>query len=66
MTRSVCQCHVRLGPRPDGFYSDAERDAFVEKQTKALTKALDYAKSRPAAEDGRIYYRPRWSNYKEI
>ena len=52
MTRSVCRCHIRLGPRPDGFYSDAERDAFIEKQTKALTEALDNAMSRPPLKMG--------------
>ena len=35
-----------IGPRSDGFYNDAERDAFMEKQTKALTEALDRSTSR--------------------
>ena len=52
MTQSVCRCHTRLGPRPDGFYSDAERDAFQEKQTKALTEALNAAMSRPPLKMG--------------
>ena len=52
MTRSVCRCHIRLGPRPDGFYNDAERDAFMEKSTKALTKALNNAMSSPPLKMG--------------
>ena len=47
-----CRCHTRLGPRSDGFYNDAERDAFMEKQTKALTKALNFAASRPPLKMG--------------
>ena len=38
--------HVRLGPRPDGFYNDVERDAFIERQTEAMSKALANAKPR--------------------
>ena len=44
--------HVRFGPRPDGFYNDAERDAFQEKQIKALTEVLNAAMSRPPLKMG--------------
>ena len=49
---SKCCCHVRLGPRSDGFYNDVERDAFMEKQTKAITKALDSARNSPRLKMG--------------
>ena len=52
MTRSACRCHVRLGPRSDGFYNDAERDAFRKKQDKAITKALDSARNSPPLKMG--------------
>ena len=32
---------VRLGPRRDGFYTDAERDAFQAKQQASHTRLLD-------------------------
>ena len=44
--RCCCPHHVRLGPRPDGFYNDVERDAFIERQTEAMSKALANAKPR--------------------
>ena len=49
-----CPCQVRLGPRSDGFYTDAERDAFQEKQRAAVTAALESAMKRmkPLSQEG--------------
>ena len=46
--RRCCPHHVRLGPRADGFYNDAERDAFIERQTEAVSKALSNVKRMEA------------------
>ena len=53
MTRSVCQCHVRLGPSfPGGFYTKAESDAFFDRIGENLIAAMEDAKSRPPLKMG--------------
>ena len=53
MTRSVCQCPVRLGPSfPGGFYTKTESDAFFDRIGENLIAAIEDAKSRPPLKMG--------------